>query len=113
MSARLAGGGPANLSDATPTAGHGAMSMFERIDHVSVQATDYDSARRFYQEVLGFTLFSEKALGGTPPRRIGYLRPPHGDAVIELVEQVGSGGTGYHYCLEVDDFAAAFTRLTG
>ena len=85
--------------------------MIRRIDHVSVLAADYEAARRCYVEVLGFTLYSEKALGGNPPRRIAYLRPPAGDAVIELVEQVGSGGTGFHYCLEVADVDAEVARL--
>jgi catechol 2,3-dioxygenase-like lactoylglutathione lyase family enzyme len=87
--------------------------MIRRIDHVAVPARDYDGALRFYRARLGFTLQAETRGGGERPRRIGYLRPPQGDAVIELVEQVGSGGTGYHYCLEVDDFDTAFARLTG
>ncbi len=86
--------------------------MIRRIDHVSIPARDYAAAARFYQDVLGFTMYSEKALGGNPPRRIGYLRPPDGGAVIELVELVGNGGTGYHYCLEVADLDAEVERLT-
>lgn len=86
--------------------------MIHRIDHVSVLAEDYAAARRCYVEVLGFTLYSEKALDGNPPRRIGYLRPPAGDAVVELVETSGAGGTGWHYCLEVDDVDAEVARLT-
>jgi catechol 2,3-dioxygenase-like lactoylglutathione lyase family enzyme len=86
--------------------------MIRGIDHVSVSARDYPAAAQFYQNVLGFTLYSEKALPGDPPRRIGYLRPPAGGAVVELVELVGTGGTGYHYCLEVEDFDAEVARLT-
>ena len=86
--------------------------MIRGIDHVSVPARDYAAAARFYQTVLGFTLYSEKALGGDPSRRIGYLRPPAGGTVVELVEQVSSGGTGYHYCLEVVDLDAEVARLT-
>src|SRR5207248_11257683 len=90
----------------------GGVPMIRGIDHVSVPARDYVAAARFYQTVLGFTLYSEKALGGDPPRRIGYLRPPAGGTVVELVEQVGTGGTGYHYCLEVVDLDAEVARLT-
>ena len=86
-------------------------AMIRRIDHVSVPARDYAAAARFYQDVLGFALYSEKTLGGPTPRRIGYLRPPSGDAVIELVEEVGEGGTGFHYCLEVADLDAELERL--
>ena len=85
--------------------------MIRRIDHVSIPARDYAAAARFYQDVLGFTMYSEKTLGGDPTRRIGYLRPPDGETVIELVELTG-GGTGYHYCLEVADFDAEMERLT-
>ena len=58
--------------------------MIRGIDHVAVPARDYAAAARFYQTVLGFTLYSEKALGGDPPRRIGYLRPPAGGTVHRL-----------------------------
>jgi catechol 2,3-dioxygenase-like lactoylglutathione lyase family enzyme len=85
--------------------------MIRRIDHVGVPVTDYAAAVSFYRNVLGFELFSEKTLGGTPPRHIAYLRPPGGDAVIEVVEEVGAGGTGPHYCLEVTDVDAEVARL--
>jgi catechol 2,3-dioxygenase-like lactoylglutathione lyase family enzyme len=88
--------------------------MIRRIDHVAVPARDYDGALRFYRDGLGFTLQAETRGGGERPRRIGYLRPPDGGALIELVEDVGDGrGTGYHYCLEVADLDAEVARLTG
>ncbi|HLH21309.1 MAG TPA: VOC family protein [Chloroflexota bacterium] len=86
--------------------------MIRRIDHVGVPVADYAAAVSFYRDVLGFELYSEKALGGPPPRRIAYLRPPAGDAVIEVVEEVDTDGTGPHYCLEVADMDAAVARLT-
>ena len=36
--------------------------MIRGIDHVSVQARDYEAARRCYVEVLGFALYAEKTL---------------------------------------------------
>jgi len=58
--------------------------MIRRIDHVSVLARDYAATARFYQDVLGFTLFAEKTLGGAKERHISYLRPPAGDAALVL-----------------------------
>src|SRR4029077_5310141 len=83
-----------------------------RFHHVSVNSNDtpLDEMVRFYREVLG--------LGDRPRPEIPGI-PGHwhtvGDQELHLVGAPSSGPgidpTGHHYCVAVDDLAAAITEL--
>lgn len=55
----------------------------ERISIVSVPVSDQTAARRFYVEILGFSVLRDDAMG--PDRRWIQLSPPCGGPSITLV----------------------------
>jgi lactoylglutathione lyase len=82
--------------------------MFRRIDHVALHVGDIDQSAAFYETHFGFEKYFENlsSRGG----RIAYLKL--GDTVLELVDQGGGPMSGFHFCLETDDFDAAVDGLT-
>lgn len=84
--------------------------MFKRIDHIALSVQDLQRALAFYQEHLGFQKYSEHYLGRGGVESIAYLRL--GDTALELTHRPqGSPMTGFHFCLEVEDFDGALAHL--
>lgn len=83
--------------------------MFKRIDHLALHVPDVESAAAFYQSHFGFERYAAQASSrGTP---IVYLRL--GSGVLELTQRdTVEPMSGFHFCLETDDLAAAAARLT-
>ncbi len=81
--------------------------MFRRIDHVALHVTELDHSVAFYATHFGFEKYFEhtSSRGG----RIAYLKL--GDTVLELVDHGRDPMSGFHFCLETDDFEVAVARL--
>ena len=74
--------------------------MFKRIDHVALHVADLDRTVAFYEENFGFRkYFQHEATAGM---QIAYLKL--GDTVLELTHRSEGSMTGFHFCLETDDF---------
>lgn len=83
--------------------------MFTRIDHVALHVGDLDRSIDFYETNFGFrTYFQHETPGGVA---IAYLRL--GDTILELAAVADGTMRGFHFCLETDDFEAAFDALSG
>ncbi|HSK29686.1 MAG TPA: VOC family protein [Candidatus Limnocylindria bacterium] len=81
--------------------------MFKRIDHVAVHVSDLDRSVKFYERHFGFEdYFRQVASGGM---QIAYLKL--GDTVLELTHHPGEAMSGFHFCLETDDFSATVAKL--
>jgi lactoylglutathione lyase len=83
--------------------------MFKRIDHVALHVRDLDRSVLFYERHFGFRNYFQHVVTGGP--RIAYLKL--GDTVLELTEHIDGPMTGFHFCLETDDFDAAVADLQG
>jgi len=83
--------------------------MFKRVDHIALHVPDVEQAATFYKSHFGFErYFSHPSSSGTP---ISYLRL--GDSVLELTQRPSAEPmSGFHFCLETDDIAAATRTLT-
>jgi methylmalonyl-CoA/ethylmalonyl-CoA epimerase len=90
-----------------------------RIHHVAVVVRDMDAALGLYRDVLGLQVATVLPI---PSDRVNIAFLPVGEVKIELVEPtdhttgvakfLASRGEGFHHvCFEVDDIAAALTRL--
>lgn len=84
------------------------LQRFKRIDHVALHVSDLQRSIEFYEKYFSFQLyFQHTAAAG---HRIAYLRL--GDTVLELTHYPnGSSMSGFHFCLEVENFAAAVADL--
>lgn len=81
--------------------------MFRRIDHVALHVADLGRSIEFYQKHFGFKkYFQHEATGGM---QIAYLKL--GDSVLELTQKSGEPPTGFHFCLEAEDFNQAIDEL--
>lgn len=81
--------------------------MFKRIDHVALHVADLDRSIGFYEDNFGFkTYFRDTVPGGV---NIAYLKLD--DTVLELVHRSEGAITGFHFCLETDDFDGAVASL--
>jgi lactoylglutathione lyase len=81
--------------------------MFKRIDHVALHVTDLDGSVNFYEKHFGFKHYFQHAAGsGT---QIAYLRL--GDTVLELTHHFDGAMTGFHFCLETDNFDETVAKL--
>ena len=81
--------------------------MFKRIDHVAIHVADLDRSVQFYERHFGFShYFQHVASGGL---QIAYLKL--GDTVLELTHHSDGPMSGFHFCLETDDFAEAVEKL--
>jgi catechol 2,3-dioxygenase-like lactoylglutathione lyase family enzyme len=95
-----------------------------RLDKIAIIVDDYDQAIEFYTRALGFDLVEDSPAlttkGGRPKRWV-VVRPPGAETGILLAQAEGdrqaaavgdqfAGRVGFF--LEVDDFAAAYQRMT-
>ena len=94
-----------------------------RIDLVTLVVADYDPAIDFFTEVLGFELVEDKPslTNDGRPKRWVVVRPPGGGTGLLLARADGerqeaavgdqtAGRVGFF--LQVDDFRAAYDRMT-
>ncbi len=81
--------------------------MYKRIDHLALHASDLRHTIAFYHRHFGFeNYFEHKSSGGFD---IAYLKL--GDTVLEVVGRSDGPMTGFHFCLETDDFDGAVAKL--
>jgi lactoylglutathione lyase len=84
--------------------------MFKRIDHIAFTVKDREKSIAFYEKHFGFHQYYEHTVPVPAIEKIVYLKL--GDTVLELIHMPdGPQLTGYHFCLESDDFDADYTRL--
>jgi lactoylglutathione lyase len=83
------------------------MATFHRIDHVALHVKDVETSKRFYERHFGFkTYFRAPTPTGMD---IAYLKL--GDTVLELTGYGEQPSSGFHFCLETDDFDGAVSTL--
>jgi methylmalonyl-CoA/ethylmalonyl-CoA epimerase len=96
-----------------------AVRRIGRIHHVAVVVRDMDAALSLYRDVLGLEVATVLPI---PSDRVTIAFLPIAGVKIELVQPtddttgvakfLASRGEGFHHiCFEVDDIAAALTRL--
>ncbi|GBG57818.1 glyoxalase [Sporomusaceae bacterium FL31] len=84
--------------------------MFKRIDHIAFIVANREKSVRFYEEHFGFQKYYEHDVPVPVIEKIVYLKL--GDTVLELIHMPnGAQNTGYHFCLESDNFDADYDRL--
>jgi catechol 2,3-dioxygenase-like lactoylglutathione lyase family enzyme len=94
-----------------------------RLDKITIVVDDYDRAIQFFTEVLGFELAedSPSLTNDGRPKRWVVVRPPGAETGVLLAKADGDGqaaavgnqtGGRVGFFLHVDDFDAAFKRLT-
>jgi catechol 2,3-dioxygenase-like lactoylglutathione lyase family enzyme len=94
------------------------------LDLVAIVVDEYDPAIDFFVQALGFDLVEDSpaTTNGGEPKRWVVVRPPggqtgillaraDGDAQVAVVGQQLAGRVGFF--LRVDDFDAAYQRMTG
>ena len=81
--------------------------MFKRIDHVALHVKDLDGSVTFYEQHFGFKHYFQHAAGSG--LQIAYLRL--GDTVLELTHHFDGAMTGFHFCLETDNFDDTVAKL--
>jgi lactoylglutathione lyase len=81
--------------------------MFKRIDHVALHVQDLDGSVKFYEQHFGFRHYFQHAAGSG--LQIAYLKL--GDTVLELTHHFDGAMTGFHFCLETDNFDEAVDKL--
>jgi catechol 2,3-dioxygenase-like lactoylglutathione lyase family enzyme len=83
--------------------------MFKHIDHIALHVADVGAAVEFYVNTFEFEKISEHR--GASGQEIAYIRL--GESMIELTTRPGGEPmSGFHFCLEPEDFDAAFSALT-
>ena len=94
-----------------------------RLDKIAIVVDDYDRAIAFFTGALGFDLVedSPSLTNDGRPKRWVVVRPPGGDTGILLAQADGDSqavvvgnqvGGRVGFFLEVDDFDAAYQRMT-
>jgi len=81
--------------------------MFKRIDHVALHVSDLERSIKFYEQHFGFRHYFQHAAGGG--LQIAYLKL--GDTVLELTHHPGEALSGFHFCLETDNFDKTVAQL--
>jgi lactoylglutathione lyase len=81
--------------------------MFKRIDHVALHVNDLDGSVKFYEQHFGFRHYFQHAAGSG--LQIAYLKL--GDTVLELTHHPDGTMTGFHFCLETDNFDETVNKL--
>jgi lactoylglutathione lyase len=82
-------------------------TTFKRIDHVALHVTDLDGSVKFYEKHFGFRHYFQHAAGSGA--QIAYLKL--GDTVLELTHHFDGAMTGFHFCLETDNFDETVAKL--
>jgi lactoylglutathione lyase len=82
--------------------------MYKRIDHLALHVSDLRRSIAFYETRFGFENYFEHPIPSG--QTIAYLRL--GDTVLEILARPDEPVSGFHFCLEVDDFDAAVATLT-
>jgi lactoylglutathione lyase len=81
--------------------------MYKRIDHVALHVKDLERSVSFYERHFGFrNYFQHPVPGGM---QIAYLKL--GDTVLELTHHSDGAMTGFHFCLETDNFDQSVEEL--
>ncbi len=84
--------------------------MIKGLVHIGVFITDIERSKKFYGEILGFTLDTTHELPGA---HIAIMSA--GTCILELVEIVGEAqypeGVVNHIAMEVEDLAQAMKEL--
>ncbi len=83
------------------------MPTYKRIDHTALHVSDLEASKAFYATHFGFETYYEHSV--TAGFCIAYMRL--GDTVLELTGRPDPAVSGFHFCLETDDFAAAVAGL--
>ncbi len=82
--------------------------MFKRIDHLALHVPEVAAAVRFYAENFGFVKTFEAPVAGG--HTIAFIEL--GGTLIELTERdEAEPMSGFHLCLQTDDFDAAMSGL--
>ncbi len=81
--------------------------MYKRIDHVALHVENLERSVRFYEQHFGFRIYFQHAISDGP--RIAYLKL--GGTVLELTERPEGAMSGFHFCLETDNFDGAVAKL--
>jgi lactoylglutathione lyase len=74
--------------------------MFKRIDHVAIHVNDLGRSIEFYEKHFGFKHYFQHA--STAGLQIAYLKLA--DTVLELTHKSDAAVSGFHFCLETDNF---------
>jgi lactoylglutathione lyase len=81
--------------------------MYRRIDHVALHVSDLARSTAFYERHFGFETYAQhRVTGGL---EIAYLKL--GDTVLELTGRADPAMSGFHFCLETDDFDGSVATL--
>ena len=81
--------------------------MYKRIDHVALHVANLRRSIEFYERHFGFeNYFQAPVPGGID---IAYLKL--GDTVLELTHHSDGEMTGFHFCLETDNFDQSVSTL--
>ncbi len=83
--------------------------MFRRIDHVALHVSDLSRSIDFYEKHFGFKKYFQHAASGGGGQQIAYLKLA--DTVLELTHRSDGSMTGFHFCLETDNFDRAVADL--
>ena len=81
--------------------------MFKRIDHIALHVADLERSIAFYERHFGFKNYFQHTAGGG--LAIAYLRLA--DSILELTHKSDGAMSGFHFCLETDDFEQAVASL--
>ena len=82
-------------------------AVFKRIDHVAIHVSELERSVKFYERHFGFKdYFRQVASGGL---QIAYLKL--GGTVLELTHHPGESMSGFHFCLETDNFDQTVAQL--
>lgn len=81
--------------------------MFKRIDHIALHAADLDRTVTFYERHFGCRRYFDQV--SSRGFRIAYLKL--GDGTLEVVGRSDGAMTGFHFCIQTDDFDGAVARL--
>ena len=80
---------------------------FKRIDHTALHVSDLEKSKAFYENHFGFETYFEH----DTPIGIGIAYLKLGDTILELTGKPDPSVSGFHFCLETDDFNGAVAAL--
>ncbi len=83
------------------------MPTYQRIDHTALHVSDLEASKTFYATHFGFETYYEHSV----PAGFGIAYMRLGDTVLELTGRPDPAVSGFHFCLETDDFETAVAGL--